>query len=262
MNEKFGGIKAALFDLDGTVYIGGKLIPGAKEAINALRRGGIKIVYLTNNSSADAEEYACKLTRLGVLDAADEVCSSLTVGAKYLKEHNCGRVYAVASERVKGYLEKQGIALAEGGGGADTVFLTYDKELNYDKLVTANRLLYAGANYVATHADKVCPAEGAPLPDAGSFIALFKESSGRLPDVIIGKPYPYMAEYLSEKLNLALSEMLMVGDRLYTDVAFGVNSGLKTALVLSGETTEKTYALSDIKADIVINSIADLPEYF
>lgn len=262
MNGKFGGIKAALFDLDGTVYIGGKLIPGAKEAINALRRGGIKIVYLTNNSSADAEEYACKLTRLGVLDAADEVCSSLTVGAKYLKEHNCGRVYAVASERVKSYLEKQGIALSEGGGGADTVFLTYDKELNYDKLVTANGLLYAGANYVATHADKVCPAEGAPLPDAGSFIALFKESSGRLPDVIIGKPYHYMAEYLSEKLNLALSEMLMVGDRLYTDVAFGVNSGLKTALVLSGETTEKTYALSDIKADIVINSIADLPEYF
>ena len=71
-----------------------------------------------------------------------------------------------------------------------------------------------------------------------------------------------MAEYLSEKLNLALSEMLMVGDRLYTDIAFGVNSGLKTALVLSGETTEKTYARSDIKADIVINSIADLPEYF
>lgn len=262
MNGKFGGIKAALFDLDGTVYIGGKLIPGAKEAINALRRGGIKIVYLTNNSSADAEEYACKLTRLGVLDAADEVCSSLTVGAKYLKEHNCGRVYAVASERVKSYLEKQGIAVSEDGGGADTVFLTYDKELNYDKLVTANRLLYAGANYVATHADKVCPAEGAPLPDAGSFIALFKESSGRLPDVIIGKPYSYMAEYLSEKLNLALSEMLMVGDRLYTDVAFGVNSGLKTALVLSGETTDKMYALSDIKADIVINSIADLPEYF
>lgn len=262
MNGKFGGIKAALFDLDGTVYIGGKLIPGAKEAINALRRGGIKIVYLTNNSSADAEEYACKLTRLGVLDAADEVCSSLTVGAKYLKEHNCGRVYAVASERVKSCLEKQGIAVSEDGGGADTVFLTYDKELNYDKLVTANRLLYAGANYIATHADKVCPAEGAPLPDAGSFIALFKESSGRLPDVIIGKPYPYMAEYLSEKLNLALSEMLMVGDRLYTDVAFGVNSGLKTALVLSGETTDKMYALSDIKADIVINSIADLPEYF
>lgn len=262
MNGKFSGIKAALFDLDGTVYIGGKLIPGAKEAINALRRGGIKIVYLTNNSSADAEEYACKLTRLGVLDAADEVCSSLTVGAKYLKEHNCGRVYAVASERVKSYLEKQGIALAEDGGGADTVFLTYDKELNYDKLVTANRLLYAGAKYVATHADKVCPAEGAPLPDAGSFIALFKESSGRLPDVIIGKPYPYMAEYLSEKLNLALSEMLMVGDRLYTDIAFGVNSGLKTALVLSGETTDKMYSLSDIKADIVINSIADLPEYF
>ena len=262
MNGKFGGIKAALFDLDGTVYIGGKLIPGAKEAINALRRGGIKIVYLTNNSSADAEEYACKLTRLGVLDAADEVCSSLTVGAKYLKEHNCGRVYAVASERVKSYLEKQGIAVSEDGGGAETVFLTYDKELNYDKLVTANRLLYAGAKYVATHADKVCPAEDAPLPDAGSFIALFKESSGRLPDVIIGKPYPYMAEYLSEKLNLALSEMLMVGDRLYTDVAFGVNSGLKTALVLSGETTDKMYALADIKADIVINSIADLPEYF
>ena len=258
MNGKFGGIKAALFDLDGTVYIGGKLIPGAKEAINALRRGGIKIVYLTNNSSADAEEYACKLTRLGVLDAADEVCSSLTVGAKYLKEHNCGRVYAVASERVKSYLEKQGIAVSEDGGGAETVFLTYDKELNYDKLVTANRLLYAGAKYVATHADKVCPAEDAPLPDAGSFIALFKESSGRLPDVIIGKPYPYMAEYLSEKLNLALSEMLMVGDRLYTDIAVADQSDVTSILVLSGESTREDVKTSDVKPNVILEDLSEI----
>lgn len=258
--SKFNGKKAVLFDLDGTVYIDGKPFDGAIETMNALRAHGITIVYLTNNSSADTQEYVDKLTRIGVMKDGDIVCSSLIVGAEYLKSQNCKRVYALATDRVKQYLIDEGLPIVNETEAhtADTLFMTFDKQLTYDKLVKANRLLYAGARYICTHPDKVCPAEIAPLPDAGSFIALFKETSGREPDVIIGKPYAFMAEYLCKKTGFSTDEMVMVGDRLKTDIAFGVNSHISTVLVLSGETSLNDHERSQIKADAVIDSVADL----
>ncbi len=265
MENKFGKIKAVLFDLDGTLYLDGVIIGNADKTLDILRKKGVKIVFLTNNSSCTDDEYGKKLARLNLYKQGDFICSSLTVAAEVMKEDKkVGKIYPLATGEVTRYLLKKGYNIANKGEEytADTVLLTFDKELSYDKIVIANRLIAGGARYIATHPDKVCPAKYCSIPDAGSFIALFKESNGRDPDIIIGKPYPYMAEYVAQKLSTDNEYMLMVGDRLYTDMAFGINAGLKTALVLSGETTFNDYEKSGIKVDAVIKSVDELAEYF
>ena len=155
----------------------------------------------------------------------------------------------------KEYLEKSGIKLSEEGKVA---LLTFDRELTYEKLVIFNNLLVKGAFYISTHPDYVCPTKDIPIPDAGSFISMFKTSSGRMPDLIIGKPNKTMADMLTEKLKLNRQEITMIGDRLYTDIAFGVNNGFNSVLVLSGETTSEMYDKSDIIADLVIKDMNEL----
>ena len=144
---------------------------------------------------------------------------------------------------------------------AEVLLLAFDKEITYNKIERANRLLCRGVKYIATHPDKVCPAKECSVPDAGAFIELFKASSGRTPDVIIGKPYPFMAEKFCRETGFSGDDVLMVGDRLYTDIKFGVNAGLKTALVLSGETSLSDYENSEIKAAIVIPDMNALKDY-
>ena len=266
MNENaLSGVKAAIFDLDGTIYIGGELIGDAANTLKYLRSKGIKVGFLTNNSSRTDEEYENMLVKLGVYETGDFFCSSLSATVEYLKEtRENAKIYALATNRVDEYLRTTGLNfLPENRSDeADTVLLAFDKELTYKKLEHANRLLVGGAAYIATHPDKVCPAKGCSVPDVGSFIELFYATSGRRPDEIIGKPYPVMAQILCKRLGLKPKEMLMVGDRLFTDIAFGLNSGLKTALVFSGETTEKLYAESGIKTDASIKDVNELVNFF
>ncbi len=256
--------KLFIFDLDGTVYQSGQLIGEAKDTLQFLRNRGAKIVYLTNNSISTQEEYKEKLTALGILEAGDVIYSSLDCTVdffhKYLKDK---KVYAVATKAVRDYLQSQGIDLVNDTDPyqADVVLLTYDKELTYQKIVTANELLVMGKEYIATHPDAVCPTSGISAPDAGTFIEMFKISSGREPNMILGKPYPFMANFLINTLGFSKEQTFMVGDRLYTDILFGVNSGLNTIIVLSGETTESMYKESKIRSDYVLKDINEIPKY-
>ncbi len=248
--------KAILFDLDGTVYLDNQLIGDVKGTLNYLRGKGIKIVYLTNNSSKTDDEYILKLKYLGIHNDNDMFYSSLDATIDYLnKYHSESIVYPLSTKKVKEYLEKSGIKLSEEGKVA---LLTFDRELTYEKLVIFNNLLVKGAFYISTHPDYVCPTKDIPIPDAGSFISMFKTSSGRMPDLIIGKPNKTMADMLTEKLKLNKREITMIGDRLYTDIAFGVNNGFNSVLVLSGETTSEMYDKSDIKTDLVIKDMNEL----
>lgn len=259
------GVKAVVFDLDGTIYIDGELIGDAANTLDYLRKKGIRVGFLTNNSSRTDVEYEDMLKKLGVYEDGDFFCSSLSACVEYLKKtHKDAKIYALATDKVDEYLKTTGLDFLPESrfSSADTVLLSFDKELTYQKLERANRLISGGAAYIATHPDKVCPAKGCPVPDAGSFIELLRASSGRYPDVIIGKPYPVMAQILCERLRLKPEQMLMVGDRLITDMAFGINAGLKTALVLSGEATEKEYNDSKMKVDAVIKDVNALVEYF
>lgn len=263
MNE-LKGIKAALFDLDGTVYIDGVPIGDSPKTLDYIRGKGIKVGFLTNNSSRSDEEYEKLLESRGISKTGDYILSSLSAAIEYLHAGYAGKkVYALATDSVDEFMKSRGInVLPESRSDeAEVLLLAFDKEINYNKIERANRLLCRGVRYVATHPDRVCPAKDCPVPDAGAFMELFKASSGRTPDVIIGKPYPFMAEKFCRETGFSPENVLMVGDRLYTDIKFGVNAGLKTALVLSGETTLSDYENGEVKADVVlpdINALKDL----
>lgn len=251
-----------LLDMDGTVYLEDSPIGNMAETLAAVRASGRRIVYCTNNSSRTAEEYVRKLERLGLYDPRDAVYTSGMAAAEYLKEQYPGKsVYLVGTDALKRSFGEQGILL--GGKDADVAVLAYDTTLTFEKLVTINELIAAGKPYLATHADRVCPAQGVYPPDVGSFIELLKCSSGRSPDVICGKPGRVMGELLMKRLGVAAAAVTMVGDRPYTDIRFGNNNSFGTLLVLSGETTEAAAAhlpASD-RPSAVAESLNDVVRY-
>ncbi len=260
MKENLRKTKALLLDLDGTVYIDGALIGDVQNTLEYFRRKGVRLVYLTNNSSRTSKEYVKRLKKIGIFDERDIVYSSLDSAVDYILDNYADKtVYPVATKSVVKGIKKSGIKITETR--ADIVLLTFDRELDYKKIVKANELMVKGATYIATHPDLVCPAPDVNIPDLGSFIKAFESSSGRLPDVITGKPYKILADYIMKRLNLAPEQVTMVGDRLYTDIAFGVNSKINTVLVLSGETTAEQAETSSVKADITLNNIDELKKY-
>ncbi len=255
--------KLFLFDLDGTVYHDGEPIGDAKNTLAFLRDNGCKIVYLTNNSSISKQAYIDRLSGIDILGENDIVYSSLDCAVDYFKKYKQGKkIYALCTDVAKKFLEEQGLELVNDKDvyQADVVLLCFDKELTYQKIVIANELLVMGKEYISTHPDFVCPTRGISIPDAGSFIEMFKASSGRTPDIILGKPYSYMADFLLASLGVSKEQTFMVGDRLYTDIMFGINSGINTITVLSGETTKQDYEKSGIKCNYLLKDINEIPK--
>jgi len=256
-NNAFSRIKLFLLDMDGTVYVDGKLIDGALTALEKIRSSGRKLCFLTNNSSRSADEYIEKLFRMGIEISADEIYTSGMATVRYLKEKHPGKtVYLMGTDRLIKEFQGNGITLVERN--ADIVVVGYDTELTYKKLIFATDNINRGAFYICTHSDINCPSAPYYLPDVGSFIELIKKSTGRSPDIICGKPFEPMGQAVAAKFGLEPYEIAMVGDRLSTDIAFGKLNGFTSVLVLSGETTTEMHDKSDIKADIVIDSIKDL----
>ncbi len=261
--NKLSDAKLFLFDLDGTIYHDGTLIGDAKNTLTFLRERGCKVVYLTNNSSCTINEYVEKIGRVGILEKEDIIYSSLDCAVDFFKANRAGKkIYTLATENVKNYLIEKGLNIVNDTNpyDADIVLLTFDKELNYKKMVIANDLLVMGKEYISTHPDAVCPTKGISIPDAGSFIEMFKASNGRVPDLILGKPYSYMSDFLIKSLGIKKEQTFMVGDRLYTDIKFGINSGINTITVLSGETTEQMYNESNIRSDYLLKDINEIPK--
>ena len=251
-------LRCLVLDMDGTVYLGNRLIGEMDKTLAALREHGIRLCYFTNNSSKNAEDYAAKLTRLGLYDERDVVYTSAMATVSYLNAHYKGKsVYLLSTPTVRETFLEGGIPLVEEN--ADIVVLAYDTTLTFEKLRVANEMLVRGSLYIATHPDFVCPTEDISMPDVGSFIKLLEASSGRVPDLVIGKPNSLAGEAIMAAVGTTKEETAMVGDRLYTDIRFGINAGFGTVLVLSGETTKDMLAASDITPSLVLPSLNDLP---
>ncbi len=251
-------LRCLVLDMDGTVYLGNRLIGEMDRTLAALRRHGIRLCYFTNNSSKTAGDYAEKLTRLGLYDERDTVYTSAMATVSYLNAHHRGKsVYLLSTPTVRRAFLEGGIPLCEEN--AEIVVLAYDTTLTFEKLRVANEMLCRGALYIATHPDMVCPTEDISMPDVGSFIRLLEGSSGRVPDIVVGKPNALAGEAIMEAVGCTREEIAMVGDRLYTDIRFGINAGFGSVLVLSGETTRKMLDASDVRPSLVLNSLNDLP---
>lgn len=249
--------KAFLLDLDGTVSLEGVPLFGVEKTLCRLRDAGKQLVFLTNNSSKTRARYEEELARTGLFLPGDLVYTSANAAAEYLNENFRGkRVYLLATNEVKAEFEAAGVRVAEEN--PDVCVLAYDKELTFEKIKKFDGFLRRGVFYLATHPDAVCPAKGGSIPDAGAFAALFRTSSGRAPDLILGKPYPYMADGIAKRLKLKKEALCMVGDRTYTDIRFANENGMKSILVLSGETTKDMLPAIEDEPSLVLPALREL----
>lgn len=264
MNESLSStlknVKYFLLDMDGTVYLGDKLIGDTDKTLDVVRSAGKKIIYLTNNSSKSAEEYVEKLRRLNLFREEDEVYTSGMAAAEFLARERKGKtVNLLGVDTLKADFEKKGIVLTDKN--PEICVLAYDTELTYKKLCSFTDGLFGGAEYIATHPDTVCPASPYFLPDAGSFISMIRTAVGREPSIVVGKPETGMGAELKSRYNAINDDFLMVGDRLYTDIAFGVNCGFHSLLVLSGESTLQDEKKADKKPEFILEDLNEITSY-
>lgn len=254
-------LKGYLLDLDGTVYRGEKLIPGAREAIDALRRRGKKILFISNKPLYSRKDYAQKLSRLGIPAEEKDVINSSYVLALYLtKEAPGSRVFAIGEPPLLEELQRAGLKIVQNCSTTiDYVIAAFDRTFNYQKLNTAFQALRRGARFYATNPDRTCPVEGGEIPDAAAIIAALEATTGRKVEKVFGKPSQYMVEVALDILGLPAQACAVVGDRLETDIRMAKDYGLTAILVLTGVTTPQDLQHSLIQPDYVLPSIANLP---
>lgn len=249
-------IRLFLLDMDGTVYLGSRLLPGSLDFLSYLRETGRDHLFLTNNSSRNATYYAEKLTRLGWPAQPAEVLTSGEATALYLGGLKpAARIYLLGTPDLEQEFAAHGFVLTDEQ--PDYVVLGFDMTLTYDKLVRACDLIRAGMPFIATHPDFNCPTETGYIPDCGAMIALITASTGVKPQVI-GKPNREIIDAMFRKKPVERSQVAMVGDRLYTDIVMGHNAGVTSVLVLSGEARREDIEHADIKPDFVMSGLAEL----
>lgn len=255
-------VEYVLLDMDGTIYLGNNPIGDMPNTLKFLREQGKKIIYLSNNTSKSADTYVEKLTKLGFYNEKDEIYSAGVATCEYLNKFYPGKkVYAMATKSYRAELLKYGINLSEDEN-CDIALITYDTELNYKSLCTLVKALDKGALYIATHPDNRCNTEDGFIPDIGSFIKMIEVSNGYTPSLVIGKPKTIMGDTLKERFNAGSKKFLMVGDRLDTDICFGLNNEFNTMLVLSGETTMEDVQKYPRQPDFILDSLNDIKKYF
>ncbi len=258
-NDSLQQVRCFLLDMDGTFYLGEQLLDGALKFIDVLRQQGCEFLFLTNNSSKDSQQYAEKIIRLGLTISREKVFTSGEATAMHLRDQKPGaRVYLVGTSALENEFLERGFALTQER--PDLVVLGFDTTLTYDKLWTLCSLVRAGAPYIATHPDYNCPTEDGFMPDIGATIAFVKASTGREPDLVVGKPNPLFVEKAAERVGVPVSAMCMIGDRLYTDIALGATAGIPTILVLSGETRQEDISSSPYQPNHVfphLGAVAD-----
>jgi arabinose operon protein AraL len=263
-------ISGYIFDMDGTVYLGNQVLPGAIEVISTIRSTGKPVVFITNKPLEDRIAYALKLSGLGIPTSPDDIITSAFVLGSYLSEQYPDYCYYVVGEaRLRQELASFNLNILDElveenpeevitPKGITAVIIAFDRQITYRKLNTAFQALITGIPYFATNPDLTCPMPGGSIPDAGALIAYFECLTGRRPDLIAGKPSQLMMEIALQKLNLPSSQVLLVGDRLETDIRMGKEAGMITALTLTGITTPGMLSLSPNQPDYVVENLSDL----
>lgn len=254
--------KLYLLDMDGTIYEDERVFDGTVDLLNLIEARGGRYMFLTNNSSRSVDDYVAKLRRLGIPGDRDSFFTSVDATELYLRENYPGALVYVQGTRslVKGLLDKGLRVTEEEDPEADIVLVGFDTELTFEKLTRTCRMLRkADRPFIATNPDFVCPVAGGFVPDCGSMCISIRYATGRTPK-FIGKPEPTMVDIVRKDLGYSEEETVLIGDRLYTDIASGVNAHVDTILVLSGEATLKDLEESDVKPAYVLRDVKVLYE--
>jgi len=249
-----------LLDLDGTVYLGERLIPGAAETIRALRDAGRRVTFLSNKPLPTRADYALKLTRLGVPAEPDDVINSSLVLARHLRALDPGApVYVIGEPPMLAEMRAHGFDVRDDAL-VRWVVIAFDRTFTYAKLDTALQAARRGARLIATNPDRTCPVEGGEIPDCAGMIAAVEAVTGKTVEAIVGKPSPIILEVALAALGVAAGDAVIVGDRIETDITMGKRFGLHTILVLSGVTRPDDPRIALLAPDHVIRSIEELIE--
>lgn len=246
--------------MDGTIYLGNQPIPGAIDFCNRICSSGRKLMYFTNNASRNPEEYISRLNRLGFPCDRDMIVTSGDVTIAYLKKYYPGKpVYLVGTPALETSFREGGIPLSDT---ADIVVVSFDLTLTYEKLEHACTLIRKGAAFFSTHPDINCPTEDGFIPDSGAICSAVTLSTGVLPRYF-GKPYGETVEMIEALSGINRKQAVMVGDRLYTDIALGKKNGMLSLLVMSGETTQEMLAsaVPEEQPDLIFPSVADVMSF-
>lgn len=246
-----------VLDMDGTIYLGDRPIEGALAFCRKIQQSGRKLMYFTNNASRNPDDYVERLCSMGFPCERENIVTSGDVTIAYLKRYHAGEaVYLVGTPALEKSFREAGIVLSEH---ADIVVVSFDRTLTYEKLERACTLIRGGALFYSTHPDINCPTADGYIPDSGAICGAVTLSTGVTPRYF-GKPYGETVEMIEALSGVDRSRAVMVGDRLYTDIALGKKNGMLSLLVLSGETDEEMLrsASADEQPDLIFDSVADV----
>jgi len=255
--------KCFIFDMDGTIYLGDNFIDGAVELLEYLDERETKFVFMTNNSSKNSGIYCDKLKKMGYEVEEAKIFTSGEATRIYINKFKPeAKIFLLGNEYLEAEFEQNGFTLVKGRDeNPDYVVLGFDTTLTYEKIWIACDYIKDGVEYLATHPDFVCPLPaGKTMPDTGAMIKMFEAATGGITPKIIGKPNSLIIESILDKYNLKQDDVVMVGDRLYTDMKLGENANIDTILVLTGEATVEDIENSDIVPTYVFESVKTIHE--
>lgn len=247
-----------IFDLDGTTYLGDRLLPTVSDTLGALRSLGGRIAFLSNNPTHTRADYVARLNRLGLPVTAADIIHSSLVMANFLERRMPGaRLFVVGEAPLKAELAAAGFEVVDSPR-VDAVVASFDRTFDYHKLQTAFDAIRGGARFFATNGDRYCPVPGGGQPDAAAVIAAIEACTATTVEAVVGKPSQYTIEAILHLLDLPAEECIMTGDRLETDVLMGLNAGMDAALALTGATPESALETSAIRPTVALRKLADL----
>jgi HAD superfamily hydrolase (TIGR01450 family) len=253
-------VRGVVVDLDGTVYRGEGAIPGAADALARLRERGIAVCFCSNNPTKTPAEYVERLAGMGIEADESEILPASTVTRDYLREHHPDDpTYLLGSDSLAAYLRESGQRLVDDPRDATVFVSSWDERFDYGDMQDALAAIDGETVFLGTDPDRTVPTDEGLMPGSGAVTGAVARTVGREPDRVLGKPSPEAAEDALARLGVPAEQCLVVGDRLNTDLAMGANTGMTTALVLTGVSDRDDTAASEVDPDYVLDSLADLP---
>ncbi|WP_409342801.1 HAD-IIA family hydrolase [Paenibacillus sp. MBLB4367] len=259
--EDLTSFDAYCFDLDGTIFVGNALLPDVKHTVSELRRRRKKIMFLTNTSVQTRLDCQRRLEGLELPCDVEEIITALYVCGMYFREHAPGAAVLMLGEpAMEEELRHFDVRITEDPLLATHVLVGMDRTFSYDKLNLGMRAIRRGAKLVAANPDPVCPAPDGVIPDTWSLVRALEAASQSEAHMVVGKPSVYYADKALQRLGIPSDRCLMVGDRLETDILLGLNSGMRTALVLTGIASSGDIDKANIAPDYVIATLGEIIE--
>ena len=248
-------VKCFLLDMDGTICLDNDVFDGAVDAVNRMREQG-RVLFLTNNSSKSAIDYVNKLNKMGFGVTEEDVYTSAMATISYLNREFADRkVFLFANETTRREFVEGGVTLEEDA--PDLIVIAFDTTFDYPRLEKLCNFIREGVPFMCTHDDINCPTVTGYKPDVGSYLALIEKSTGKKPFAVCGKPYTVMGDSIKSMCKLDSYQIAMFGDRLATDIKFGVVNDFVSVMVLTGEATLEDAQESGLKIDYILPAITD-----